>query len=96
MSFAPRFLMLRREVEKVVRLDLEVSKAARSAIRRAGWSSMVPSREMRRPAWSELRRRVRINLGIRDSTCAAISGGVVEAIVPAVLVETKTCEFSVP
>lgn len=81
MSFAPRFLILRSEVEKLDRMVGLVSKAARSASRRAGLESMVPRREMRRPAWSELRRRVSWNLGIRDSTWAATSGGVVEVMV---------------
>jgi hypothetical protein len=80
MSLAPRFLILRRDVGKAVRLAEEVSKAARSAIRRAGLLEMVPSREMRRPAWSEFRSRVSWNWGIRDSTCAATSGGVVDVM----------------
>ena len=50
--------MFCREVEKPRIRASEVSKAARSAIRRASWESIVPSREIRRPAWSELRRRV--------------------------------------
>jgi hypothetical protein len=50
-------------------------------MKRAGWSWIVPRREMRRPAWSELRRRVSLNWGIRDSTWNAISGGVVDAMV---------------
>ena len=58
----------------------EVSKAARSAIKRAGLEDIVPSRDMRRPAWSELSKRVSWNWGIRDSTWAATSGGVVDVI----------------
>lgn len=73
--------MLRSEVEKLFRISGFVSKAARSASRRAGLESMVPRREMRRPAWSEFKRRVRWNLGIRASAWAATSGGVVEVIV---------------
>ena len=60
--------MFCREVGKVVRVVGEVSKAARSAMRRAGRWSMVPRREMRRPAWSEERSRVRVNFGIRSET----------------------------
>lgn len=60
--------MLRREVEKVERMAGEVSKAARSAMRSAGLLEMLPRREMRRPAWSELRSRVSLNCGISDST----------------------------
>lgn len=81
--------MLRREVGNEVRLDVEVSNAARSAIRRPGLLSMVPRREMRRPAWSELRRRVSLNLGMSDSTWAAISGGVVEVMVAVIVGEEK-------
>lgn len=72
--------MLRRDVEKPSRMAGVVSKAARSAMRSAGCESMIPSRLMRRPAWSELRSRVSLNLGIRDSTWAATSGGVVEVM----------------
>jgi hypothetical protein len=80
MSFAPRFLMRVRVVGKAVRRVIVVSKAARSARRSAGREEMVPRREMRRPAWSEFRRRVRRKWGIRDSTWVAMAGGVVEAI----------------
>jgi hypothetical protein len=73
--------MLRREVEKTDRVVGEVEKAARSAISKAGWDEMVPRREMRRPAWSEERRRVSLNWGMRDSALEAISGGVVEVMV---------------
>lgn len=73
--------MLRREVEKEERVLEDVEKAARSAMRSAGLEEMLPRREMRRPAWSELRSRVSWNWGIRDSTCAAMSGGVVEVMV---------------
>lgn len=81
MSFAPRFLIFRREVGKADRCSGVVEKAARSARRSAGEESMVPRREMRRPAWSELRSRVNWNLGMRASTAAAISGDVVDVMV---------------
>lgn len=64
--------MLRRDSGKEVRVEGEVEKAARSAMRRAGWVWIVPRREMRRPAWSEERRRVRRKWGRR------VVGSVVE------------------
>lgn len=73
--------MVEREVGKAVRCSESVAKAARSARRRAGWLSMVPSREMRRPAWSWFRSSENWKRGMRASARAAISGGVVDVMV---------------
>ena len=37
---------------KARRVGRSEGKAARSAVRRAGWEAMVPRRVMRRPFWS--------------------------------------------
>ena len=50
--------------------SVEEGKAARSMRRMAGSPLRVPRREMRRPDWSWLRRRVKANWEIRDSAAA--------------------------
>lgn len=62
MSFAPRFVTDVRDFVKLIKSVEEVLKAARSAMRIAGWASIEPRREMRRPAWSELSRLVNVSI----------------------------------
>ena len=65
MSFAPRLVRVRKVEGARVRYSGFVGNGARSRIRRAGCESIVPRREVRRPAWSGVGGTVFVSFWVR-------------------------------
>lgn len=76
MSLAPRFVVLVSVPNSTVTRFGSVGKAARSNTISAGWKSMVPRRDMRRPFWSWFKTLSTWNRGNNASASALVSGGV--------------------